>query len=85
MRESVKAAFEEALGQLRLLNPQVELNTDGFDHRAYIDDGVLVSYHSPEPKEQQAEAEDGAEEEANPEGEVTKEAEASTTGTAPPS
>ena len=85
LKQSVQAAFDEALGQLRVLNPQVKLNVDGYDYRAYIDEGVLVPYHSPEPEELQAESVDGASAEAGLEGEATKKVEASGAATAPPS
>ena len=85
LKQSVKAAFDEVLRQLRLLNPQVELNIDGFDYRAYIDEGVLVPYHSPEPEEPRAEVEEGAGDKASPEGEATKKAEALGAGAVLPS
>ena len=44
-----------------------------------------MPYHSPEPEEPRAEVEEGADEEAIPDGEVIKGAEASDADTAPPS
>ena len=44
-----------------------------------------MSYHSLEPEEPRAEAEEGADEEAIPEGEVIKGAAVAGAGTAPPS
>ena len=85
LKQSVKATFDEALGQRWVLNPQVKLNFEGYDYRAYIDEGVLVPYHSPEPEEPRAEAEEGAGNEASPEGEAAKKVEGSGAGTAPPS
>ena len=60
------------------------LNVDGYDHRAYVDEGVLVPYHPPVAAESGVEAEEGAGAGADPEDEATKKVEASGDA-APPS
>ena len=85
LKEAVKVCFDEALKQIQCLNPSFALNLDGYDYRAYVDEGVLVPYHSPEPEEPRTDVEEVAGDEANPESEAIKRTEASGAGTALPS
>ena len=44
MKEAIKDCFDEALKQIKCLNPSITLNLDGYDYRAFVKDRVLVPY-----------------------------------------
>ena len=65
--EAASECFDQALAQIRYFNPGVELNVDGYDHRAYVKaDGTLIPYSPPEAAgEGEADASEGSDHSPN--------------------